>query len=97
MFEFFLKIGVVCFCVGLYLLLSAYYTKKYSGSISKYFFKFGLFKLILLNGRKKYNNSLYDICENFIYIFKLFFALFSYFLFYIGIIFLTLSSMIYFF
>lgn len=87
-------LGLFLFFIGLYLLLSAYYTKKYSGCLYDYFIKFALLKSILADGRVKYSSALYRICENVIYIFKILFAVISYILFYIGIVIIAVCVII---
>ena len=94
MFEQTFLFGVVSFGIGLYLLLSAYYAKKYSGSLYDYFIKFALLKSILAVGRVKYSSVLYRICENLVYIFKILFAVISYILFYIGIVIIAVCVII---
>ena len=94
MFEQAFLYGVVSFGIGLYLLLSAYYAKKYSGSLYDYFIKFALLKSILADGRVKYSSTLYRICENLVYIFKILFAVISYILFYIGIVIIAVCVII---
>ena len=94
MFEQTFLYGVVSFGIGLYLLLSAYYAKKYSGSLYDYFIKFALLKSILAVGRVKYSSALYRICENLVYIFKILFAVISYILFYIGIVIMAVCAII---
>ena len=94
MFEQTFLFGVVSFGIGLYLLLSAYYAKKYSGSLYDYFIKFALLKSILADGRVKYSSTLYRICENLVYIFKILFAVISYILFYIGIVIIAVCVII---
>lgn len=94
MFKQVLLFGVISFFIGLYLLLSAYYTKKYSGCLYDYFIKFALLKSILADGRVKYSGTLYRICENVIYIFKILFAVISYILFYIGIVIIAVCVII---
>ena len=94
MFEQTFLFGVVSFGIGLYLLLSAYYAKKYSGSLYDYFIKFALLKSILAVGRVKYSSALYRICENLVYIFKILFAVISYILFYIGIVIIAVCVII---
>ena len=86
--------GVVSFGIGLYLLLSAYYAKKYSGSLYDYFIKCAFLKSILADGRVKYSSILYRICENLVYIFKILFAVISYILFYIGIVIIAVCVII---
>ena len=94
MFEQTFLFGVVSFGIGLYLLLSAYYEKKYSGSLYDYFIKCALLKSILADGRVKYSSTLYRICENLVYIFKILFAVISYILFYIGIVIIAVCVII---
>ena len=94
MFEQAFLFGVVSFGIGLYLLLSAYYAKKYSGSLYDYFIKCALLKSILAVGRVKYSSVLYRICENLVYIFKILFAVISYILFYIGIVIIAVCVII---
>ena len=94
MFEQTFLFGVVSFGIGLYLLLSAYYAKKYSGSLYDYFIKFALLKSILAHGRVKSSSALYRICENLVYIFKILFAVISYILFYIGIVIIAVCVII---
>ena len=94
MFEQTFLFGVVSFGIGLYLLLSAYYAKKYSGSLYDYFIKFALLKSILAVGRVKSSSALYRICENLVYIFKILFAVISYILFYIGIVIIAVCVII---
>ena len=94
MFEQTFLFGVVSFGIGLYLLLSAYYAKKYSGSLYDYFIKFALLKSILAVGRVKYSSVLYRICENLVYIFKILYAVISYSLFYIGIVIMAVCATI---
>ena len=94
MFEQTFLFGVVSFGIGLYLLLSAYYAKKYSGSLYDYFIKFALLKSILAVGRVKYSSVLYRICENLVYIFKILYAVISYSLFYIGIVIIAVCVII---
>lgn len=94
MFEQTFLFGVVSFGIGLYLLLSAYYAKKYSGSLYDYFIKFALLKSILAVGRVKYSSVLYRICENLVYIFKILYAVISYSLFYIGIVIMAVCAII---
>ena len=94
MFEQAFLFGVVSFGIGLYLLLSAYYAKKYSGSLYDYFIKFALLKSILAHGRVKYSSALYRICENLVYIFKILYAVISYSLFYIGIVIMAVCAII---
>ena len=94
MFEQTFLFGVVSFGIGLYLLLSAYYAKKYSGSLYDYFIKCALLKSILADGRVKYSSTLYRICENLVYIFIFFFAVISYILFYIGIVIIAVCVII---
>ena len=94
MFEQTFLFGVVSFGIGLYLLLSAYYAKKYSGSLYDYFIKFALLKSILAVGRVKYSSALYRICENLVYIFKILYAVISYSLFYIGIVIMAVCATI---
>ncbi|QLI05551.1 hypothetical protein CINF_1049 [Candidatus Campylobacter infans] len=57
MFKQAFLFGVISFFIGLYLLLSAYYTKKYSGCLYDYFIKFALLKSILADGRVKYSGT----------------------------------------
>lgn len=94
MFKQAFLFGVISFFIGLYLLLSAYYTKKYSGSLYDYFIKFALLKSILADGRVKYSSTFYRICENVIYIFKILFTVISYILFYIGIVIIAICVII---
>ena len=94
MFEQTFLFGVVSFGIGLYLLLSAYYAKKYSGSLYDYFIKFALLKSILADGRVKYSSTLYRICENLVYIFIILYAVISYSLFYIGIVIMAVCAII---
>ena len=94
MFEQTFLFGVVSFGIGLYLLLSAYYSKKYSGSLYDYFITFALLKSILAVGRVKYSSALYRICENLVYIFKILYAVISYSLFYIGIVIMAVCAII---
>ena len=94
MFEQTFLFGVVSFGIGLYLLLSAYYAKKYSGSLYDYFIKCALLKSILAHGRVKSSSALYRICENLVYIFKILFAVISYILFYIGIVIIAVCVII---
>ena len=94
MFEQTFLFGVVSFGIGLYLLLSAYYAKKYSGSLYDYFIKFALLKSILAHGRVKSSSALYRICENLVYIFIILYAVISYSLFYIGIVIMAVCAII---
>ena len=94
MFEQTFLFGVVSFGIGLYLLLSAYYAKKYSGSLYDYFIKCALLKSILADGRVKSSSALYRICENLVYIFIILFAVISYILFYIGIVIIAVCVII---
>ena len=94
MFEQAFLYGVVSFGMGLYLLLNTYHTKKYSGSLYDYFIKCALLKSILADGRVKYSSTLYRICENLVYIFKILFAVISYILFYIGIVIIAVCVII---
>ncbi|MDO2408131.1 hypothetical protein [Campylobacter magnus] len=94
MFEQTFLYGVISFGMGLYLLLKGYDTKKYSGSLYDYFIKFALLKSILADGRVKYSSTLYRICENLVYIFKILFAVISYILFYIGIVIIAVCVII---
>ena len=94
MFEQTFLFGVVSFGIGLYLLLSAYYAKKYSGSLYDYFIKFALLKSILAVGKVKSSSALYRICENLVYIFIFLYAVISYSLFYIGIVIMAVCAII---
>ena len=94
MFEQAFLFGVVSFGMGLYLLLNWYVTKKDNGSLYDYFIKFALLKSILADGRVKYSSTLYRICENLVYIFKILFAVISYILFYIGIVIIAVCVII---
>ena len=94
MFEQAFLFGVVSFGMGLYLLLNWYVTKKDNGSLYDYFIKCALLKSILADGRVKYSSTLYRICENLVYIFKILFAVISYILFYIGIVIIAVCVII---
>ena len=94
MFEQAFLFGVISFGAGLYLLLNGYVTKKDNGSLYDYFIKFALLKSILADGRVKYSSTLYRICENLVYIFKILFAVISYILFYIGIVIIAVCVII---
>ena len=94
MFEQAFLYGVISFGTGLYLLLNWYVTKKDNGSLYDYFIKFALLKSILADGRVKYSSTLYRICENLVYIFKILFAVISYILFYIGIVIISVCVII---
>ena len=94
MFEQTFLFGVVSFGMGLYLLLNWYVTKKDNGSLYDYFIKCALLKSILADGRVKYSSTLYRICENLVYIFKILFAVISYILFYIGIVIIAVCVII---
>ena len=94
MFEQAFLYGVISFGTGLYLLLNWYVTKKDNGSLYDYFIKFALLKSILADGRVKYSSTLYRICENLVYIFKILFAVISYILFYIGIVIIAVCVII---
>ena len=94
MFERAFLCGVVSFGIGLYLLLSAYYAKKYSGSLYDYFIKCALLKSILAVGKVKSSSALYRICENLVYIFIILYAVISYSLFYIGIVIIAVCVII---
>ena len=94
MFEQTFLFGVVSFGIGLYLLLSAYYAKKYSGSLYDYFIKCALLKSILAVGKVKSSSALYRICENLVYIFIILYAVISYSLFYIGIVIIAVCVII---
>ena len=94
MFEQAFLYGVISFGTGLYLLLNWYVTKKDNGSLYDYFIKCALLKSILADGRVKYSSTLYRICENLVYIFKILFAVISYILFYIGIVIIAVCVII---
>ena len=94
MFEQTFLFGVVSFGMGLYLLLNWYVTKKDNGSLYDYFIKCALLKSILADGRVKYSSTLYRICENLVYIFKILYAVISYSLFYIGIVIMAVCAII---
>ena len=94
MFEQTFLFGVVSFGIGLYLLLSAYYAKKYSGSLYDDFIKCALLTSIVADGKVKYSSILYRIWEKIINNKKILFAVISYILFYIGIVIIAVCVII---
>ena len=74
MFKQAFLFGVISFFIGLYLLLSAYYTKKYSGCLYDDFIKFALLKSILADGRLNIV-ALYIEFAKMLYIFLKFYLL----------------------